>query len=145
MNTKQVTETFTQVDGNNRVLRTSNTFVEGSVVVKDVLTGNIIPTKEMSTELIKLLDPVAIDTKLMIIYNVQVSVYNTELDLIRELRKLQERVSLLEEQNELLLEAMQERVPLKTFKQWISLMEKNFGKAVLDENSLMGIQGAELP
>lgn len=145
MNIKLVTEQFTQTDGNNRIIKTANMFIAGSASVVDTLTGATVASKEMSSELIRLLDAVPEGGNLTVTYSMQVTEYNPSADIMKEVRKLQERVAILEEQNKLLLEGLQQRVPLKTFKQWISLMEKNFGKAVLDENSLMGIQGESLP
>lgn len=145
MNIKLVTEQFTQTDGSNRIIKTANMFIAGSASVVDTLTGATVVSKEMSSELIRLLDAVPEGGRLTVTYSMQVTEYNPSADIMKEVRKLQERVAILEEQNKLLLEGLQQRVPLKTFKQWISLMEKNFGKAVLDENSLMGIQGESLP
>ena len=145
MNIKLVTEQFTQTDGSNRIIKTANMFIAGSASVVDTLTGATVVSKEMSSELIRLLDAVPEGGNLTVTYSMQVTEYNPSADIMKEVRKLQERVAILEEQNKLLLEGLQQRVPLKTFKQWISLMEKNFGKAVLDENSLMGIQGVSLP
>lgn len=145
MQVKQIVEHFTQTDPSNLVITTASHFVEGSVTVVKTSTNVAVSFKEMSTNIIRLLEAVAENEELTITYNVTVSSINTDLDILREIRDLKERCELLEQMQVYLLEGLKERVPLSTFKQWLMLMEKNFGKSILDNKYLMGIQSESLP
>lgn len=145
MQLKQVVEYFTQTEETNLVINTANHFVEGSVVVTKQATGAIVSFKEMGTNIVRLKETIGINEVLVITYNITVSDINTDLDILREIRDLKERCDLLEQTQVWLLEGLKEKVPQATFKQWLMLMEKNFGKSVLGNNYLMGVQGDSLP
>lgn len=70
---------------------------------------------------------------------------NTDVDILKEIRDLQARCELLEQTQVWLLEGLKDKVPQATFKQWLMLMEKNFGKSILDNKYLMGLQSESLP
>lgn len=145
MQLKQVVEYFTQTEETNLVINTANHFVEGSVVVTKQATGAIVSFKEMGTNIVRLKETIGSNEVLVITYNITVSDINTDLDILREIRDLKERCDLLEQTQVWLLEGLKEKVPQATFKQWLMLMEKNFGKSVLGNNYLMGVQGDSLP
>ena len=145
MELKQVVEYYTQDIDTNKVINTTNNFVQGSVEVSKKATGNSVAFKEMGTNIIRLLETAGKDEVLKITYNITVSTINTELDLLKELRDLKQRCENLEETQVYLLEALKDKVPQATFKQWLMLMEKSFGKPILDNKYLMGLQSESLP
>lgn len=145
MEVKQVFEYYTQENDTNKVINTEKTFIEGSVSVFKKESNAPVLFKEMGNKIIRLLEAVSKDEVLQIRYNITVSVVNTDVDILQTLRELQSRCENLERKQEYLMQALQERVPEKTFKQWILLMEKSFGKPVLDNTSLMGVAGVSLP
>ena len=145
MQLKQVIEYFTQTEDSNQVINTVNHFVKDSVVVTKKATGAVVSFKEMGSNIIRLKESVGKEEVLEIKYNITVTTVNTELDLLKEIRDLKKRCDLLEEIQVSLLEGLSEKVPQATFKQWIMLMEKSFGKPVLDNKYLMGIQSESLP
>ena len=145
MQLKQIVEFFTQTEDSNQVINTVNHFVQGSVVVTKKATGAVVSFKEMGSNIIRLKESVGKEEVLEIKYNITVTTVNTELDLLKEIRDLKARCDLLEEMQVYLLEGLKEKVPQATFKQWLMLMEKNFGKSVLGNNYLMGVQGDSLP
>lgn len=145
MQLKQIVEFFTQTEDSNQVINTVNHFVQGSVVVTKKATGAVVSFKEMGSNIIRLKESVGKEEVLEIKYNITVTTVNTELDLLKEIRDLKARCDLLEEMQVYLLEGLKEKVPQATFKQWIMLMEKSFGKPVLDNKYLMGLQSESLP
>lgn len=140
---KRVVENYTQTQENNLVFKVNNTFAKNSVVVS--VAGVQVQHSELGTNIIRLLDAVPLGALVSISYETQVSSYDSDIDIVQRLRALEKRCTDLEKQNEILLEAIQQRVPAKTFRQWLLVMEKNFGKSVLDSSSLMGIQGESIP
>ena len=140
---KRVVENYTQTQENNRVFKVNNTFAKDSVRV--TVAGVQVQHSELGTNIIRLLEAVPLGVLVSISYETQVSSYDSDIDIVQRLRDLEKRCTNLEKQNEILLEAIQQRVPAKTFRQWLLVMEKNFGKSVLDSNSLMGIQGESIP
>ena len=145
MQLKQIVEFFTQTEDSNQVINTVNHFVQGSVVVTKKATGAVVSFKEMGSNIIRLKESVGKEEVLEIKYNITVTTVNTELDLLKEIRDLKARCDLLEEMQVYLLEGLKEKVPQATFKQWIMLMEKSFGKPILDNKYLMGLQSESLP
>lgn len=145
MQLKQIVEFFTQTEDSNQVINTVNHFVQGSVVVTKKATGAVVSFKEMGSNIIRLKESIGKEEVLEIKYNITVTTVNTELDLLKEIRDLKARCDLLEEMQVYLLEGLKEKVPQATFKQWIMLMEKSFGKPVLDNKYLMGLQSESLP
>lgn len=140
---KRVVENYTQTQENNLVFKVNNTFAKNSVRV--TVAGVQVQHSELGTNIIRLLEAVPLGALVSISYETQVSSYDSDIDIVQRLRDLEKRCTNLEKQNEILLEAIQQRVPAKTFRQWLLVMEKNFGKSVLDSNSLMGIQGESIP
>ena len=140
---KRVVENYTQTQENNLVFKVNNTFAKDSVRV--TVAGVQVQHSELGTNIIRLLEAVPLGALVSISYETQVSSYDSDIDIVQRLRDLEKRCTNLEKQNEILLEAIQQRVPAKTFRQWLLVMEKNFGKSVLDSNSLMGIQGESIP
>ena len=140
---KRVVENYTQTQENNLVFKVNNTFAKDSVRV--TVAGVQFQHSELGTNIIRLLEAVPLGALVSISYETQVSSYDSDIDIVQRLRDLEKRCTNLEKQNEILLEAIQQRVPAKTFRQWLLVMEKNFGKSVLDSNSLMGIQGESIP
>ena len=140
---KRVVENYTQTQENNLVFKVNNTFAKDSVRV--TVAGVQVQHSELGTNIIRLLETVPLGALVSISYETQVSSYDSDIDIVQRLRDLEKRCTNLEKQNEILLEAIQQRVPAKTFRQWLLVMEKNFGKSVLDSNSLMGIQGESIP
>ena len=140
---KRVVENYTQTQENNLVFKVNNTFAKNSVRV--TVAGVQVQHSELGTNIIRLLETVPLGALVSISYETQVSSYDSDIDIVQRLRDLEKRCTNLEKQNEILLEAIQQRVPAKTFRQWLLVMEKNFGKSVLDSNSLMGIQGESIP
>lgn len=140
---KRVTENQTQGTLSNLVFKTTQNFIRGSVEITDGTA--VVTATELSDNIIKLSSPVPIGTTLYISYNVQVSSYDSDIDITQRLRALEETCERLQKQNDLLLAAVKDRVPVKTFRQWLLVMEKNYGKSVLDSNSLLGIQGESIP
>lgn len=140
---KRVVENYTQTQENNLVFKVNNTFAKDSVRV--TVAGVQVQHSELGTNIIRLLEAVPLGVLVSISYETQVSSYDSDIDIVQRLRDLEKRCTNLEKQNEILLEAIQQRVPAKTFRQWLLVMEKNFGKSVLDSNSLMGIQGESIP
>ena len=140
---KRVVENYTQTQENNLVFKVNNTFAKDSVRV--TVAGVQVQHSELGTNIIRLLAAVPLGVLVSISYETQVSSYDSDIDIVQRLRDLEKRCTNLEKQNEILLEAIQQRVPAKTFRQWLLVMEKNFGKSVLDSNSLMGIQGESIP
>lgn len=140
---KRVVENYTQTQENNLVFKVNNTFAKNSVRV--TVAGVQVQHSELGTNIIRLLEAVPLGVLVSISYETQVSSYDSDIDIVQRLRDLEKRCTNLEKQNEILLEAIQQRVPAKTFRQWLLVMEKNFGKSVLDSNSLMGIQGESIP
>ena len=140
---KRVVENYTQTQENNLVFKVNNTFAKDSVRV--TVAGVQVQHSELGTNIIRLLAAVPLGALVSISYETQVSSYDSDIDIVQRLRDLEKRCTNLEKQNEILLEAIQQRVPAKTFRQWLLVMEKNFGKSVLDSNSLMGIQGESIP
>lgn len=140
---KRVTENQTQGTLSNLVFKTTQNFIRGSVEITDGTAA--VTATELSDNIIKLSSPVPIGTTLYISYNVQVSSYDSDIDITQRLRALEETCERLQKQNDLLLAAVKDRVPVKTFRQWLLVMEKNYGKSVLDSNSLLGIQGESIP
>lgn len=145
MEIKQVVEYFTQATEDNKVISIDKTFITGSIEVTKKETGTAVSFKEMGTNIIRLLETVGINEVIKITYKTSVSNVNTDLDILKELRELRARCEALEEQQNYLLAGLQERVPMETFKQWIWLMEKSFGKVVLDNSHLQGVQGVSMP
>ena len=140
---KRVVENYTQTQENNLVFKVNNTFAKDSVRV--TVAGVQVQHSELGTNIIRLLETVPLGALVSISYETQVSSYDSDIDIVQRIRDLEKRCTNLEKQNEILLEAIQQRVPAKTFRQWLLVMEKNFGKSVLDSNSLMGIQGESIP
>lgn len=140
---KRVVENYTQTQENNLVFKVNNTFAKDSVRV--TVAGVQVQHSELGTNIIRLLEAVPLGALVSISYETQVSSYDSDIDIVQRLRDLEKRCTNLEKQNEILLEAIQQRVPAKTFRQWLLVMEKNFGKSVLDSSSLMGIQGDSIP
>ena len=140
---KRVVENYTQTQENNLVFKVNNTFAKDSVRV--TVAGVQVQHFELGTNIIRLLGTVPLGALVSISYETQVSSYDSDIDIVQRLRDLEKRCTNLEKQNEILLEAIQQRVPAKTFRQWLLVMEKNFGKSVLDSSSLMGIQGESIP
>ena len=140
---KRVVENYTQTQENNLVFKVNNTFAKDSVRV--TVAGVQVQHSELGTNIIRLLEAVPLGALVSISYETQVSSYDSDIDIVQRLRDLEKRCTNLEKQNEILLEAIQQRVPAKTFRQWLLVMEKNFGKSVLDSNSLMAIQGESIP
>lgn len=140
---KRVVENYTQTQENNLVFKVNNTFAKDSVRV--TVAEVQVQHSELGTNIIRLLEAVPLGALVSISYETQVSSYDSDIDIVQRLRDLEKRCTNLEKQNEILLEAIQQRVPAKTFRQWLLVMEKNFGKSVLDSNSLMGIQGESIP
>lgn len=141
---KQLIESYTQTDENNLVFKVNNTIEnDGSLTVSD--GTQLLAFTLIGTTYVKLTNAVPVGTEVIITYNTQVPMHNTDVDIVQRLNALEARCALLEKQNVVLLEALNERVPNKTFRQWLLVMEKNFGKSVIDSNSLMGIQGQSIP
>ena len=145
MQLKQVVEYFTQTEETNLVINTVNHFIAGSVVVTKKATGAIVSFKEMGDNIVRLKETISAGEILTITYNITVSSVNTDVDILKEIRDLQARCELLEQTQVWLLEGLKDKVPQATFKQWLMLMEKNFGKSILDNKYLMGLQSESLP
>lgn len=145
MEIKQVIEYYTQTEDTNKVVNTSNNFIQGSVVVTKKATGMPVSFKEMGADIVRLLETVGKDEVLKIVYNITVSSLNNDADILKEIRDLKTRCEVLEATQVYLIEALKDKVPQATFKQWLMLMEKSFGKPILDNKYLMGLQSESLP
>lgn len=145
MKNRKIIEYFTQKTESNFIVEINNTFIKDSVKVIKKETEVEVDFVELSSNIIRLKELVDLNEILTISYEILVTDFNEDIDVLKEIRDLKEKVKSLEKSQELLLKAVQERVPESTFKQWILLMEKSFGKPLISENHLMGIAGQSLP
>lgn len=143
MSTRQYIEEHTQTVPNNAVFTTKNVFVKNSLQV--TIDGERAVYTTLGTNLVRLLDIPEVGSLVKLTYDVFVEEINTEVDVVKRILMLEEKVTRLEQENKLLAEAVEARVPAKTFRQWLLLMEKNFGKSVLGGTSVLGVQGDQIP
>lgn len=140
MSYKTVTESITQEKDENLIFKTKNQFIPNTVTAT-TSNGVTVSLKEMGKNIVKIGEPVSKGTIIVFSYSIEIAASMPDEDIFKEMQKIRDKLASLEESQEILMATLQERVPLKTFNQWLSVMEKNFGKTILQNIDLMGIQG----
>lgn len=143
MSYKTITEEHQQSVKGNLIFRTKNQFIPNTV--RGYVKGSEVKLKEVGKNILKIEDANVLEKDDIIIFEYSIEIISSfpDKDIGGELQKLKDEIISLKESQDILFEALQERVPLKTFNQWLSVMEKNFGKSILQGTKLMGIQGED--
>lgn len=134
-------ENIRQEEDNNQVIELENEYVKGSVKIKLVVSGTElrdINFTEIGVRYLQLNEDFPEGTHFRIYYDTA-ELDEGDLNVLRELRELREKVNNQQIVIEKLLEAVDQRVEKHTFRVWLKAMEKSFGTRIVGEN-LLGIQ-----
>lgn len=147
MSVKAQKEYYVHVDIDNTIIELKESYLPQSVVAEVVTPVDIVIRQINITEIgqkyVQLNDPLSLNEKVRIRYNIESLDYDVDTNVLDRLNKLEVLVNDQNKVIETLIAAMNNRVDKHTFNVWLKAVEHRFGKPILEHN-LVGVQAVHI-
>lgn len=139
---KNIEEFFIQDTEGNTIFQITQEAIKNTITVLVIRNGieTQIGVNELGEGYFQVQSEILLNEELKVNYQIRVSDSNEDVNLLQRIRLLEEQHTALAKMMDILTQAVDQRVEKHSFRIWLNQMEKSFGKPVLPDTTLMGIQ-----